>query len=474
MTERNYRPRGTGRLFVKGARWYGEFYVRGRKVKRSLGPIRQPGARVGLSKTMAEEKLREKIAEETRAPAPVVDGRYTIADVGARRIANLARKGRQPDTTLANYDADIRVHFEPHFGDTPIDRIGVEDVEEFLDNCLDAELRESRGQRPLAVSTVAKLYTDLSGIFDFAIRKHWAATNPCKEVDKPASADVEDDPDIRFLTMEELEAVLRVAGAGPCKHTPRTLGRAQLARELRDVRGMEWKQVAGRLGCSPATAMYLYRADPEAVLEDDLARVERVLYLTAAMTGLRQGELLALRWRDIDWSAGRVRVMYGMRRKQRRKTKSRTSRRSVPLADRVAAELEELFQASAYQTDDDLVFGHPHSGQPLDRTSVTTRFQRVCRRAGIRDDVVFHDLRHTFGTMMAADPNVSLRTLQGWMGHADIKTTSIYTHFAPVEDERATANRVFPAFGGDIRGDKLSATQSNSPPLIPDETVVDG
>jgi integrase len=59
--------------------------------------------------------------------------------------------------------------------------------------------------------------------------------------------------------------------------------------------------------------MYLYRAKPEAVLEDDLARVERVLYLTAAMTGLRQGELLALRWRDIDWTAGRIRVMYGMR-----------------------------------------------------------------------------------------------------------------------------------------------------------------
>ena len=84
--------------------------------------------------------------------------------------------------------------------------------------------------------------------------------------------------------------------------------------------------MANQLECSPATAIYLYRATPDAVLEDDLARVERGLYLTAAMTGLRQGELLALRWRDIEWTAGRIR-MYGMRKKRRRKPKSRSSRR---------------------------------------------------------------------------------------------------------------------------------------------------
>jgi integrase len=87
-----------------------------------------------------------------------------------------------------------------------------------------------------------------------------------------------------------------------------------------------------------------------------------------------QGELLALRWRDIDWTAGRVRVMYEMRKKRRRKTKSRSSRRSVPMADRVAGGLDQLFKASAYQSAEDLVFGHPHTGRPLDRTSVTVRF----------------------------------------------------------------------------------------------------
>ena len=349
-----------------------------------------------------------------------------------------------------------------------MDRITVDVIEEFLDECLDDELRAARDQRPLKVSTVAKLYTHLSGIFDFAIRKRWCYANPCKEVDKPASAEEDEVAEIRALSVEEVESVLAAAGTGPCRHTPRTLERAELARTLRDLEKLPWKHVAGRLGCSPATAMYLYRATPEAVLEDDLARVERVLYLTAAITGLRQGELLALRWRDIDWTAGRMRVMYGMRKKRRRKTKSRSSRRSVPMADRVAGELERLFQASAYRSDEDLVFGHPHTGRPLDRTSVTVRFQRVARRAGIRDDVVFHDLRHTYGTMMAA-AGVPLRTLQGWMGHADIKTTAVYMHFAPAEDELQTANRVFPQREGDIKGDKLSASAINSTPDNPGE-----
>ena len=89
MSKRSYRPRGTGHVFPKGNTWYGEFYLRGRKVKRSLGPIREPGTRIGLTRTMAEKKLREQMTETAKAPPPVLDGRWTIADVGARRIAVL-------------------------------------------------------------------------------------------------------------------------------------------------------------------------------------------------------------------------------------------------------------------------------------------------------------------------------------------------------------------------------------------------
>jgi len=92
----------------------------------------------------------------------------------------------------------------------------------------------------------------LHSIFEYARREGWVAANPCTLVAKPRVQS--SNPDIRFLEPEEIEALLR------------------------------------------------------GVPDDDLGRVERRMYLTAAMTGMRQGELLALRWRDVDWPARRVRV----------------------------------------------------------------------------------------------------------------------------------------------------------------------
>jgi integrase len=80
------------------------------------------------------------------------------------------------------------------------------------------------------------------------------------------------------------------------------------------------------------------------------------------MSGLRQGELLALPWTDIDWLAQRIRVRRNFVRGKFGPPKSKRSSRSVPLADVVAAELEGLFRSSAYTADEDLVFGHPHTG----------------------------------------------------------------------------------------------------------------
>jgi integrase len=83
---------------------------------------------------------------------------------------------------------------------------------------------------------------------------------------------------------------------------------------------------------------------------------------------------------------------------------------------------------ASHGADDDLVFAHPQTGKELDRSKVTKRFKAACREAGVRP-VHFHDLRHTFGTRLAASGE-SMRTIQEFMGHADIKTTQIYTHYA--------------------------------------------
>ena len=227
----------------------------------------------------------------------------------------------------------------------------------------------------------------LHSIFEYARREGWVDANPCTLVDKPRADDA--DPDIRFLEQEEVEALLR------------------------------------------------------GVPNDDLGRVERRMYLTAAMTGMRQGELLALRWRDIDWSARRVRIRRNFVRGEFGTPKSKRSSRSVPLADRLAGELDRLHQETAYRTGDDLGFAHPHTGTPIDRSRLLTRFTAALRRAGVRD-VRFHDLRHTFGTRMAAH-GVPMRALQEMMGHRDFKTTLIYADYAPSAREAEWVEAAFSA-----------------------------
>ena len=159
------------------------------------------------------------------------------------------------------------------------------------------------------------------------------------------------------------------------------------------------------------------------------------------MTGLRQGELLGLQWRDVDWLAGKLRVRRSYVRGHWGPPKSRRATRAVPMADRLAGELDRHHKASSYDADDDLVFGHPQRGTVLDHSDLVRRFKRALRAGGVRQ-VRFHDLRHTFGTRMAA-AGVPMRTLQEWMGHRDFKTTLIYADYAPSGHEAGLVERAF-------------------------------
>ena len=168
---------------------------------------------------------------------------------------------------------------------------------------------------------------------------------------------------------------------------------------------------------------------------------------------LRAGEVIGLRWRDIDWVAEKIRVRQSYVKGEWTTPKSKRSSRAVPLATRLARELETHFQRSLYQGDDDLVFGHPSRGTPLDASSLLKRFKRALKAAGLRPARV-HDLRHSFGTQMAAQ-GVPMRTLQEWMGHRDFKTTLIYADYAPGADERRYVDA---AFGGSSSADHAALT----------------
>lgn len=445
--KRNRRPRGTGSIRELNGRLYGKVYVGGRPVERVIGPAT-------MNSREREAKLRE-IATEMNAVRPIEEHRVTIAEVAAAHLAGRKTAGKKK-STLDGYERDTRVHYVPFFEDKPIGRITEADIDRYIDEKLGACLTRK---------TVRNQLNHLHAIFKFAIRKKWATFNPVELVDRPA--DAAKDPEIHFLTIEQLDDLVRAGEEGIDRpiHTIRSLERGAKIRQLRE-KGLDWKTIGLAMDCSPATAIYLSRCTSSAVEHDLLAATDRVIWLVAAMTGLRQGELLSLLWRHIDWTAETIRVHKNSSAEGT--VKSEGSFRAVPMATRVARELELHFQASGFQGDHDRVFGHPITGRHLDRTGVTKRFERALGRAKL-PGITFHELRHTFGTTMAA-AGVPMRTLQEWLGHADIKTTQIYAHYSPRPHEARLIDAAFGADHSTTPSAKPSATENNPAPQDPMNT----
>jgi integrase len=165
---------------------------------------------------------------------------------------------------------------------------------------------------------------------------------------------------------------------------------------------------------------------------------DSAIFLTAAFTGLRQGELLALRWRDVDFSHSvlRVRASYGLGQTTAPKS---GKVRSVPLAPDVAEALARLGARGRSADEDDLVF-LGDLGSHVDSAALRRRYKAALARAGLRQ-LRFHDLRHTFGTRMIAKADI--RRVQEWMGHADIQTTMRYLHYAPREEDARLVAEAF-------------------------------
>jgi len=162
------------------------------------------------------------------------------------------------------------------------------------------------------------------------------------------------------------------------------------------------------------------------------------VFYTAVSTGLRQAEILGLRWRDVDLdllSLSVTRVLYKRRGAcEVKEPKTSHSRRRVAMTPKLALFLRQHRQEReriAHQLGidvalDDLVFAYP-DGRPLDPSIISHEFGRIARQAGL-GGVRFHDLRHTFASLMllrGAKPKVISEAL----GHASVAfTMDTYSH----------------------------------------------
>lgn len=163
------------------------------------------------------------------------------------------------------------------------------------------------------------------------------------------------------------------------------------------------------------------------------------LFLTAAFTGLRRGELIALRWRDVDFVRSAIRVS-GSYANGRLTTPKSGHGRVVPMVPEVATVLARLSQRRDFLGEDDLVFSN-NLGLYIDGSALRRRFVAACGRAGLRP-IRFHDLRHTFGTLAVRGAE-SIVELQNWLGHAEVRTTMRYTHYCEQADAAARLAKAF-------------------------------
>jgi integrase len=192
--------------------------------------------------------------------------------------------------------------------------------------------------------------------------------------------------------------------------------------------GLELPAVRGRRDrvASPAEAAALVAALPEA---------DRALWAAALYAGLRRGELMALRFEDVDLPAGVLRVerSYDPKSREFVAPKSRAGVRRVP----IASVLREVLIAHRLRSGRaaGLVFGRDRV-VPFDDRAMKVRADRAWRAAGLAP-IGLHECRHTFASLMIA-AGVNAKALSTYMGHSNIAITlDRYGHLMPGNEEQA-------------------------------------
>ncbi len=169
------------------------------------------------------------------------------------------------------------------------------------------------------------------------------------------------------------------------------------------------------------------------------------LHKLGIKTGMRQGELLGLTWKNVDWERQEIRILqqisrYGGEDEQTfsfAPLKTKHSRRVIKIGPDLLEMLKAHYQAQQIQKqvmgmrwkDHDLVF--PSSvGTPLDQRNLLRDFDKMLKAAGL-PKIRFHDLRHNAASMMLAG-NVSIVTVSRYLGHSSPQVTlGIYAHLVP-------------------------------------------
>ena len=344
---------------------------------------------LGRSRAVVRDKLRDALqAESTGIAAP--SDHLNLAAFLDQWLADTVRPKLRP-RTYSSYEGIVRVHLVPGLGHLPLARLTPQQVQRYLN---------AQSADGLSPRTVAIIRAVLRQALGQAERWGMVTRNVARLVEPP--------------------------------RVPR-----------RPVQPLDPEQARRFL---------------EVVAGDRL----EALYLAALGVGLRQGELLGLSWADVDLELGTIRVRQALQRVDGRlvlvEPKSATSHRLVSLPElvrlalraHVARQHRDRLLAGPRWRDDprELVF-RSTIGTPLDGITVTRRFQRILRDAGLPRQR-FHDLRHACASLLLAQ-GVAPRVVMEQLGHSQISLTmNTYSHVIPALG-RAAAERMDDILSGPMR-----------------------
>ena len=321
-----------------------------------------------LGKTQAEvkEKLRTAIENSKRLDYTQT-GKYTVGQWMDEWFEAYAKVKVRP-SSHQTYKGYIENHIKPNIGDIPIEKLTSLQLQKFYRLLLTEgrvpRIESEKQPKGLSAKTVRNINQVISSAMDMAVRHKLILSNPTEGCELPKVEHRE----MKTLPAERLGAFLREAkGSG----------------------------------------------------------VYELYYLDLA-TGLRRGELLGLKWEDVDLQNGIIHVRRQVARVdgevKELPLKTKNSYRNISISQDAVAMLTEM---EAHRSSD---YVFPSStGGPISPDSVNNMLHRVLKRAGL-PSIRFHDLRHTFATL-ALQNGVDIKTVSGMLGHFSAGfTLDTYAH----------------------------------------------
>ncbi len=443
-----------GSVLKKGDRWY---------VKIELDPDPATGRRrqkwhSGFRTRRDAERARIDLLSKLDRGEYVEPSHQTVAEYFADWLKTIEPTIRP--STLDSYSRNVRLHVVRHIGPVRLRK-----VDAGVLNGLYATLLVS-GRRPS--SRLGAGYSP--GVVERAL----ALRADGMTLEATASALRAELPDAAHITKDTLASLLRRFAAKPAEPRPERGLDPRTVNYVHNIIHRAFKDAVrwGRLARNPADA-----ADPppggqksdtveawdaptlRRFLAASLAAEDRLhpLWVLLATTGMRRGEALGMRWRDVDFEGGRVSVVQTViqigSKVSISEPKTRRGRRAISLDPATVAVLREHRHRTLQErllvgpdfNDLDLVFHKPNGGW-LRPDAVSSMFLRRGRRYDV-PRLTLQGLRHTWATL-ALERGVHPRVVQERLGHSTIAITlGIYSHVSPtLHDEAAqlVANLVMP------------------------------